>query len=180
MINASSTKLLAQFIGSCEAKISYGDAVAIIKAENVLWLQVAMVDAKAVAILNCVKQLQKYMPDQDVVAEVAAVVENLREQVVVRSIVQNDIGAVTFLNHAVESDHVGVRAGDLMECYFTDMDLSLAVQLVRLSNEALDGVRLGVEGMIVHRAVNDAITTDTQHLHEFEGVPINESPDGGM
>lgn len=81
MINTSSTKFLAQFVGGCEAKISYSYAVAIIEAEDVLWFQVAMVDAKVVAILDCIKQLKKYMLDQDVVAQVAAIVENLRDEI---------------------------------------------------------------------------------------------------
>ena len=108
MIHAPGAELLTQLVSGRETKVGDSKAVAVVEAENVLWLEVAVIDTKAMAILNCVKQLQEDVFDQNVVAKIAAIMEDLREQVVVRGVVQDNIRPVVFLDDAVKGDDVRV------------------------------------------------------------------------
>lgn len=104
--------------------------------------------------------------------------QNLCEQVVVWCIIQDNIGAVVLLDHAMEGDDIWMRASKLVKSNFTNMDLALPNAMVWLSNEAFDSI--GFEGMSVHGTINDAITANAQDLDEFQSSTINQGPNRGM
>lgn len=54
VIDTPCTELLAYFVSGCEAKVGDGNAKAIVEAENVLRLQVAVINTEAMTVLNCV------------------------------------------------------------------------------------------------------------------------------
>jgi hypothetical protein len=68
VVDAASAKLLAKPLSGRQPKISDRNAKATIKAQNVLWLQVAVINTKTVAILDCIKQLQEDMLDKAVIS----------------------------------------------------------------------------------------------------------------
>lgn len=109
MIDAACAKFLTQLVSSCEAKVSDGNTKAIVEAENVLRLQVTVINTETMTILNCVKQLEEDVLNQCVVPKIAAAMQYLREQVMVRCVVHDDIGAVVVLHDTVESDDTRVR-----------------------------------------------------------------------
>ena len=85
-----------------------------------------MINTERVAIFNGVKQLHKNVFDELVVTEIPTVVQDLSKQIAIRSIVHDDEGVVEGFNDTVESDNVGVSTSNLMEGYFTNMNLPLA------------------------------------------------------
>jgi hypothetical protein len=109
MVDAPCTELLAQLISSGEAKIGDGNAKAIVEAENILRLQVTVINTETMTILNCIEQLKEYVLNQSVVPEIAAAMQYLREQVVVRCVVHDNIGAVVVLNDTMQSNDARVR-----------------------------------------------------------------------
>jgi len=109
MVNATCAKLFAQLISSCQAKVGYGNAKAIVEAENILGLQITVVDTEIMTILNCIEQLEEDVPDQCVIPEIAAAMQYLREQVVIWCVVHDDVGAVVFLDNTMEGDDTWVR-----------------------------------------------------------------------
>jgi hypothetical protein len=54
------------------------------------------------AILDCIEQLQKYMLDEGIIAQVPALVQNLGEQVVVWGVVHDNIGVIPVFDYAME------------------------------------------------------------------------------
>ena len=109
MVDAACAKLLTQLVSSREAKIGDGNAKAIVEAENILRLQVTVINTETVTILNCIEQLEEHILNQCVVPEIAAAMQYLCEQVMVRCVVQDNIGAVVILHDTVQSNDAGVR-----------------------------------------------------------------------
>ena len=109
MVDAACAKFLTQLVGSCEAEIGDGNTKAIVKAENVLRLQVPVINTETVTILNCIEQLEEHVLDQSVVPEIAAAVQYLGKQVMVWCVVHDNIGAVVVLDDTMQRDNAGVR-----------------------------------------------------------------------
>lgn len=67
-----------------------------------------MVDAEGMAVFDGIEELQEYMLDEAVLAEIAAAVEDLGEEIAVGGIVHDEINVVVFLDYSMEGDDVGV------------------------------------------------------------------------
>ena len=130
MVNATSAKFIAEPIGCSEAEVGDGDLKTVVEAENVLWLQISMKNTERVAVFNCIEQLEENVLDEDVVPKIATTMQDLGEEIVVRCIVHDDVGVVALVDDAMEGDHARVGRGELVECYFADVDLSLTWGLV--------------------------------------------------
>lgn len=102
MIYTARTELLAKTLSGCEPKICDCDSKTVVEAEHVLWLQVAVINTEAMAILDCVKQLQKYMLDKIVVPQVPTAVQDLAEQVPVAGILHDNVCVVVLLDHSMQ------------------------------------------------------------------------------
>jgi hypothetical protein len=99
MIYTSRPEFLAKPISCSKAKISNGNPHATVKAQHVLWLEVTVVDAKRMAVLHSVKELQKDVFDKVIMAQVAAVVQYLGKEVSVTRIIHDNVGVVSLLDH---------------------------------------------------------------------------------
>ena len=100
-----------------------------------------MIDTERMAVLHSVKQLEKYVFDEEVVSKIPTVMQYLREEVAVVGIVHNNVSEVALLDDAVEGDDVGVGGRNLMEGDFADVGLPLAGCLLQLGvHETLDGI----------------------------------------
>ena len=83
----------------------------------------------------------------------------------VRCIVHDDVGVVSLINDAMEGDHARVGRCELVECYFADVDLSLAWGLVTRGDEAFDSVGLLTGGIAgVDCTIYDAVSTNAQNF----------------
>ena len=76
--------------------------------EDVLWLEVSVVDAQTMAVVDGVNQLEEDRGDEPVVAEVAVLLGDHRKQVARRDVVEHDIDDRGCLDDPAESDHVRV------------------------------------------------------------------------
>jgi hypothetical protein len=130
VVDAPGAKFIAEPVGGSEAEIGDGDLKTVVEAENVLWLQVSVKNTERVAVFHCVEQLEEDVLDESVVPEIATTMQDLGEEIVVRCIVHDDVGVVALFDDTMEGDHARVGRGELVKCYFTDVDLSLARSLV--------------------------------------------------
>lgn len=78
------------------------------------------------AILDGVEELKENMFYEVVPPQVTTVVKNLGEEVVVGSVVHNDIGVFVVFNNTMQRNDVRMSAGNLVEGNFSDVELSLA------------------------------------------------------
>lgn len=69
-----------------------------------------------------------------VVSEIAAAMEDLREQIMVRRVIHDDISMVPLVHDAVQSDDARVRRGELVQGDFAYVYLPLASGLVARSD----------------------------------------------
>lgn len=101
MIDTTSAKFIADLVCGSKAKVGDSDPEAVIEAENILRLQVSVIDTERVAVLHCVDELQEDVLDKHVVSKIAAAMEDLREQIVVRSVVHDDVSVVALIYNTV-------------------------------------------------------------------------------
>lgn len=126
MVHAPCPKLCANLVRRSETKVCDGYPKAIVKAKHVLGLQITVVDAKRMTIFHGVEQLKKNMLYEMVAPQIATVVANLGKEVMVGSVVHNDVGVFVVLDNTMQRDDVRMSAGDLVKGDFSDMELSLA------------------------------------------------------
>ena len=130
VVDATGAKFIAEPVSCGEAEVGDGDLKTVVEAEDILWLQVSMKNTERVAVFHCVEQLEEDVFDESVIPKIATTMQDLREKIVVRCIVHDDVGVITLFDDAMEGDHARVGRGKLVECYFADVDLSLAWGLV--------------------------------------------------
>lgn len=181
MVNAARPKLFTEFLGRSQTEVSDGDAKAVVKAEDVFGLEVSVVNTEGVTILNAIEHLQEYVLDEVVVTKISTAVEDLREQVVVWSVVHDDVGVTVLFDDSMKGNDVGMGAGDLVESNLAYVDLSLAGCLVGIRmHKALDCVGFrGGDGHVLC-SVNHAIPTHTEDFDELKSAIVDECPDGGV
>ena len=68
MIHTASPELGAHPISGSQTKVRDGKAKAVVEAEDILWLQVAVINIEGMAVLHCVEQLKEHLSNQVVVA----------------------------------------------------------------------------------------------------------------
>ncbi|GLB42074.1 hypothetical protein LshimejAT787_1100890 [Lyophyllum shimeji] len=87
---------------------------------------------------------------QRVVSEIAAVVQYLREEVLVGSVIHDDVGIVRVLDDAMKSDYARMCGGKLVKSNFADMELSPNWWLFLGTEEAFHGMgsRIGAIGLL--------------------------------
>ena len=115
MVYTAGTELGADSVGCRETEVRNRQTKPPVEAEDVLWLEVAMINMQRVAVLDCVKQLQKYFLNKFVIAQITAMVEDLREQVAVRAVIHHDEREAVFLDDSVEGNDMRVRGDELMQ-----------------------------------------------------------------
>ena len=125
MVDASCPKFITELISCSETKVCDSDPETVIEAEDVLRLQISVIDTERMAIFHRLKQLEEDILDECVVPKIAAAMQDLSEQIMVGSEVHNDVGEVAFLHHAVKGDHAWMRRCELMQGYFSNVDLAL-------------------------------------------------------
>jgi len=130
MVHAPCTKLVTQFISRSKTKVRDSDPKTVIEAEDVLRLQISVIYPERMAIFHRIEQLEEDVLDESVITKIAAAMQYLGEQVMVRSVVHDDVCQVAFLHHAVKGDHAWMRRCELMEGDFSNVDLALTWVLV--------------------------------------------------
>jgi hypothetical protein len=97
VIDAARAELSTDFVSSREAKVSDGDSQTTVEAKNVLWFEIAVIDAEVMAVLDCIEDLKENVPYKVVVGEIPALVEYLSKQITVFGKIDNNIGIWTLL-----------------------------------------------------------------------------------
>ena len=142
MVDTAGAELGAHALRSRKPKVGDREAQAVLKAEHVLGLQVAMINIERMAVLDRVEQLKKDILDEDVIAQITPLMQDLREEIAVGAIFHDDEGVLVVLDDAMKRHHVRVARCELVEGDLAHVKLALACggALVRVG-KALDGVR---------------------------------------
>lgn len=112
-----------------------------------------------------------------VVAEITAIIQYLREEVLVGSVIHDDVGIVVVLDDAMESDDARMRGGDLVESNLADMELSPNWWPFLGMQEAFYSIGARIRTVYLHCPINYAVAANAQDLDKFEGVVINAPPE---
>ena len=115
VVDTAGAELGAHALRSRKPKVGDREAHAVVEAEDVLWLQIAMIDIEGVAVLNRIEQLKEDLLDEGVMPKITPLVEDLREKVTVGAVVHDDEGVLVFLDDAVKRHHVRVARCKLVE-----------------------------------------------------------------
>lgn len=106
MVNATSAELLAKPICSSEAEIGDGNSEPVVEAQDVLGFEVPMIYPQRMAVFDGIEKLEEYVFNKVVLSKVTAMVQDLREEVTVGSVVHDEVGVVVLLYNPVEGDNV--------------------------------------------------------------------------
>jgi hypothetical protein len=179
VVLAASAEFVADLVCSSKAEIRDSDAKAAIKAKNILWLQVPVVDAERVAVLDCVDKLQEDIFDEVVLSKVPAVMKDLCTQIIVCSIVHDDIGVDSLLDGTINADNARVGGSQLVQGDFADVKSPSTRALMPRGNQTFDSKRF--QGILrVDRTIHNAVAANTKYFNELESSSINESSDRGV
>ena len=75
------------------------------------------------AVFHCVEQLEEDVLDETIVRQIAAGMQDLRGEIMVRCIVHNDVSVVELFSNTMQGNHARVGSGNLVQRNFK---LSLA------------------------------------------------------
>ena len=127
------------------------------------------------AVFHCVEQMEENVLDETIVPQIAAAMQDLCGEIVVRCIVHDNVHVCILLNHAVEGDDARVGRGNLMQNDFANLDLPLAERPMPEGDKPFHCVGpLVCMAVGVNRTINDAEASNTQNFDKFEGSSINE------
>lgn len=101
VVDATGAELLAKPIGSSKAEISDGHPESAIEAENVLGFKVPVINAERMAIFDGIKKLKENVLNKVILAEVATMMQDLREEVSVGGVVHDEVCVVVLFHNPV-------------------------------------------------------------------------------
>jgi hypothetical protein len=67
-----------------------------------------VVDAQRVAVIDRIEELEENVFDEVVLAKITTLLQNLAEQITIRTVIHNDEGAIFLFNDAMERDDIRV------------------------------------------------------------------------
>jgi hypothetical protein len=182
VIHAAGPELLADFLSGSQAKIRDRKPKARIKAKYILRLEVTVIDAQGMAVIDRIKELEESVLDQVILAKITSFVQNLAKEITIWTVIHDNEGAVILLNNAVKCDDIWVGRCAFVEGDLLYMKTSLADSVpCRRVKKALDcvGRRIANRRAMVDRAIYDPVTAITQDAYEFECAIVNESANRG-
>jgi hypothetical protein len=68
-----------------------------------------VVDSQRVAVIDRIEELEENVFDEVVSAKITSLLQNLAEQIPIRTVIHNDKGAIFLLNDTMERDDVRVN-----------------------------------------------------------------------
>lgn len=108
MVNATCPKLITDTIRCSESEIGDSELETVVEAEDILRLQVSVINAQRVAVLDGVEELEEDVLDEAIVSEVSSLVKDLREEVAIWAIVHDEVNEGTVLDDSMEGYDVGM------------------------------------------------------------------------
>lgn len=126
MIHATSAEFGAHLVCGCQTKVSDGEPKSIVEAEDVFGLQVPMINIQRMAVFYRIKQLKENLPDQVILTKIPPIVQDLREEITVTTVIHDDPGVLVVFDDAMEGHNARMCRGQLMKSDFADMQLPLA------------------------------------------------------
>ena len=131
---------------------------AIVSHQNVLRFEVPVVNSNGMAVLHSVQDLEKGPLGKRIVANVLALLGDVREQVTFRAVLDDDVGAVRGVHDLYQGDNIGVGRGLVVELDLPLLELllpGLQAELVE-SLDSVGSVCLDVQGGVHYSVGTDA------------------------
>jgi hypothetical protein len=141
-----------------------------------------VVDSQRVAVIDRIEKLEEYVFDEVVSAKITSLLQNLAEQITIRTVIHHDECTIFLFNDTMERDDIRVNRCKLVKGDLLHVKTSLAsgASCWRVK-QAFDSIGGAVEGRRakVDRTINNPITTMAQDAHEFEGAIVDNGTDSG-
>lgn len=142
-----------------KAEVSELASHALVSDEDILWLQVSVVDSNRMAVLHGIQDLEEGPLDQILIANVLALLSDVREQVTFRAVLHYNVSAIRSIHDLDEGDYIRVSTRLVVELDFSLLELPLPGFKPDLV-ECLDGI--GNVRLDVHGCVDNSISSDTK------------------
>jgi hypothetical protein len=112
------------------------------------------------AVLYGIQDLEESSLDKIIIANILALLSDVREQITFRAVLNYDISAVGSVHDLDQRDYIGMSTGLVMELDFPLLELSLARLKAKLV-ECLHGI--WNVGLDIHGCVNNAVCSYTKN-----------------
>jgi hypothetical protein len=106
VVHAAGPELLADFLSGGQSKIRDRKPQAPVKAEHVLRLEITVVDAQGMAVIDRIEQLEENVFDQVISTKITSLLQDLAEQITIWAEIHNDKGAVFLFNDTMKCDDI--------------------------------------------------------------------------
>jgi len=160
----TAAKIRSEALSGGQTKVRKLDLQTAVAHKNVLGLQVAMVDAQRMAVLDGADKLQKHSLCHIVVADISAMLGDVCKEVPLRTVLHNNVGAIRRLQDLHQRNNVLVPASLVVKANFTLLEATLPL-VQACGRESLDGVGRVVDD--VDGVVDDSVSTNSKHRGEF-------------
>ena len=108
MVHAAGPELLADFLSGGQPKIRDRKPQAPVKAEDILRLEITVIDAQGMTVIDRIEELEEYVFDQVISAKITALLQNLAKQITIWAVIHNDEGAIFLFNDTMKCDNIRV------------------------------------------------------------------------
>lgn len=142
-----------------KSKISELASHALVSDEDILWLQVPVVDSNRMAVLHGIQDLEEGALDQILVANVLALLSDVREQVTFWAVLHYNISAIRSIHDLDERDYIWVCTRLVVELDFSLLELPLSGLKPDLV-ECLHGI--WNVGLNVHGCVDNSVSSNSE------------------
>jgi hypothetical protein len=79
----------------------------LVEAEHVLRLEITVVDAQRLAVIDCIEELEENVFDEVVSAKITSLLQNFARQIAIKTEIHND--AIFLFNDTMERDDIRVN-----------------------------------------------------------------------
>jgi hypothetical protein len=108
VIHAAGPKLLADLLSGSQSKIRDRKPQAPVEAKYVLRLEITVIDAQRMAVVDRIEELEKNVFDEVVPAKITSLLQNLAKQITIWAVIHNDEGAIFLFDDTMKRDYIRV------------------------------------------------------------------------
>lgn len=132
-----------------------------------------MVDAQVVAVLDRIEDLEEHPFSFIVVADVAIALVDIKEEITLRTIIENHVETVKLIKNLMYREHIVVSRRNRMEAHLSLMVNNMAILKRRAISfeftQTLDSVSYSRTD--IQSCVHDSVDTSPYYVSELDSSP---------
>jgi hypothetical protein len=152
-------------VSSGKSKVGEFTGHAFVGDQHILRLQIPVVNSDGMTVLHGIQNLKKGSLDKIIIANILALLSDVREQITFWAVLDYDISAIWGVHNLDQGDYVGVSAGLMVELDLPLLELLLPwlkANLVECFHRIWD---IGVH---IQCSVNNSVCSNTENASELE------------